>query len=339
LQYHRARYYNAGLGTWASLDPFEGIHDRPMSLNGYAWVEGNVSNAIDPSGRISSVSFANLINGSMCDQNNSCSFIQILLGQCLTPTPNPTIETPISSVTLTPSLTELNEKWSQETVAKVRQESERACLSAVVDREVGWDLTGSGDFAQAVAITWVVLNNLALTKNLDAGLRHGNNLSVVYCNVSSISPCNRGAGFRSPNLEIESGIESALNAFQYKSPSDPTQGSLQWRHIPNDGWVEFNIDQVERKTDLSGSPLENAGVFYERHITAATRFLSQNPGRISFPPKVTSIEEALQFNDQLFKLGTLAVFSKTALIDGSNLQHVLDRNVAGLLQTRNSCGT
>jgi RHS repeat-associated protein len=50
LQYHRARYYNAGLGTWASLDPFEGIHERPMSLNGYAYVEGNVVNAIDPSG-------------------------------------------------------------------------------------------------------------------------------------------------------------------------------------------------------------------------------------------------------------------------------------------------
>jgi RHS repeat-associated protein len=50
LQYHRARYYNAGLGTWASLDPFEGIHDRPMSLNGYSWVEGNVVNMVDPSG-------------------------------------------------------------------------------------------------------------------------------------------------------------------------------------------------------------------------------------------------------------------------------------------------
>jgi RHS repeat-associated protein len=50
LQYHHARYYNAGLGTWASLDPFEGIRDRPMSLNGYAWVEGNVMNGIDPSG-------------------------------------------------------------------------------------------------------------------------------------------------------------------------------------------------------------------------------------------------------------------------------------------------
>jgi RHS repeat-associated protein len=50
LQYHRARYYNTGLGTWASLDPFEGIHNHLMSLNGYAWVEGNVVNGVDPSG-------------------------------------------------------------------------------------------------------------------------------------------------------------------------------------------------------------------------------------------------------------------------------------------------
>jgi RHS repeat-associated protein len=41
LQYHRARYYAPGIGVWASLDPFEGMTDRPMSLNGYSWVEGN----------------------------------------------------------------------------------------------------------------------------------------------------------------------------------------------------------------------------------------------------------------------------------------------------------
>jgi hypothetical protein len=33
-----------------SLDPFEGVRDRAMSLNGYSWVEGNVPNAVDPSG-------------------------------------------------------------------------------------------------------------------------------------------------------------------------------------------------------------------------------------------------------------------------------------------------
>lgn len=39
------------MGIWLSEDPFEGIHDRPMSLNGYGWVEGNVPNGTDASGR------------------------------------------------------------------------------------------------------------------------------------------------------------------------------------------------------------------------------------------------------------------------------------------------
>jgi RHS repeat-associated protein len=53
LQYHRARYYDPSLGVFNALDPFEGMHNRPMSLNGYSWVEGNVVNATDPSGLFS----------------------------------------------------------------------------------------------------------------------------------------------------------------------------------------------------------------------------------------------------------------------------------------------
>lgn len=50
LQYHRARYYAPSLGIFPSLDPWEGLFDRPMSLNGYAWVEGNPINLTDASG-------------------------------------------------------------------------------------------------------------------------------------------------------------------------------------------------------------------------------------------------------------------------------------------------
>jgi len=50
LQYHRARYMSPALGGFLSLDPFEGMYDEPMSLNGYSWVEGNVINSVDPSG-------------------------------------------------------------------------------------------------------------------------------------------------------------------------------------------------------------------------------------------------------------------------------------------------
>jgi len=51
LQYHRARYYDAGAAQWASLDPWEGLAGRPMSLNGYSWVEGNTVMNTDPTGR------------------------------------------------------------------------------------------------------------------------------------------------------------------------------------------------------------------------------------------------------------------------------------------------
>lgn len=52
LQYHRARYLSPEMGTFLSLDPFEGMANRPMSLNGYNWVEGNVPNRRDPSGLV-----------------------------------------------------------------------------------------------------------------------------------------------------------------------------------------------------------------------------------------------------------------------------------------------
>jgi len=51
MQYHRARHLSPGLGVWLSLDPFEGISSRPMSLNGYSWVEGQFPSTTDPSGR------------------------------------------------------------------------------------------------------------------------------------------------------------------------------------------------------------------------------------------------------------------------------------------------
>lgn len=46
----RARYYEPELGMFSALDPFEGVPNRPMSLNGYSWVEGNPVMLTDPSG-------------------------------------------------------------------------------------------------------------------------------------------------------------------------------------------------------------------------------------------------------------------------------------------------
>jgi len=50
LVYLRNRYLRPALGQFISLDPFEGIRDRAMSLNGYSWVEGNTVNFTDPFG-------------------------------------------------------------------------------------------------------------------------------------------------------------------------------------------------------------------------------------------------------------------------------------------------
>jgi RHS repeat-associated protein len=50
LLYLRARYYNPAAGVFTALDPFEGMWDDPMSINGYSYVHGNPVNLTDPSG-------------------------------------------------------------------------------------------------------------------------------------------------------------------------------------------------------------------------------------------------------------------------------------------------
>jgi RHS repeat-associated protein len=111
LQYHRARYYNAGLGTWASLDPFEGIYDRPMSLNGYSWVEGNVSNAIDPSGFSTEeplpTDFVGCLSDSLPNCSNDCSGSGIFYGLCLSHCRSKSRETLVT--TIRPILVQLME--------------------------------------------------------------------------------------------------------------------------------------------------------------------------------------------------------------------------------------
>ena len=81
LQYHRARYYNAGMSGWVSLDPFEGMADRAMSLNGYSWVEGNVVNGVDPSGLMCQPLWAIQAGGPHFDlwRSSTCYDLQKIL--------------------------------------------------------------------------------------------------------------------------------------------------------------------------------------------------------------------------------------------------------------------
>ena len=64
LVHLRARYYDPNVGVFASLDPFEGIDDFPMSLNGYSYVEGNPINWVDLSGL--NHRLARLLNDGQC---------------------------------------------------------------------------------------------------------------------------------------------------------------------------------------------------------------------------------------------------------------------------------
>jgi len=67
MLYLRARHYRPTNGTFVSRDPFEGTMSRPMSRNGYSWVEGRVADGRDASGRCA------LNSASTTDQRSQCS--------------------------------------------------------------------------------------------------------------------------------------------------------------------------------------------------------------------------------------------------------------------------
>ncbi|QPC82466.1 RHS repeat-associated core domain-containing protein [Phototrophicus methaneseepsis] len=71
LLYLRARYYAPEIGVFTALDPFEGIQNRPMSLNGYSWVEGNPINNVDPNGNFI-LAGAGAAAGRGCNRRCSC---------------------------------------------------------------------------------------------------------------------------------------------------------------------------------------------------------------------------------------------------------------------------
>jgi RHS repeat-associated protein len=53
LQYLRARYYNTGVGSFLTRDTWAGDYSDPLSLNRWAYVQGNPVRYTDPSGMIS----------------------------------------------------------------------------------------------------------------------------------------------------------------------------------------------------------------------------------------------------------------------------------------------
>jgi RHS repeat-associated protein len=77
LLYLRARYYAPNAGIFTTLDPFEGLHQRPMSLNGYSWVEGNPIMNTDPSGTSTCLGAS---EASLCSDPLIPSYIKDTIG-------------------------------------------------------------------------------------------------------------------------------------------------------------------------------------------------------------------------------------------------------------------
>ncbi|MFN8457331.1 MAG: RHS repeat-associated core domain-containing protein [Anaerolineae bacterium] len=53
LLHLRARWYDPGNAVFLSKDPWMGAGQRPQSLNGFSYVEGNPVNRVDPSAGLS----------------------------------------------------------------------------------------------------------------------------------------------------------------------------------------------------------------------------------------------------------------------------------------------
>lgn len=149
LVYLRSRHYHPGLGTFISQDSYEGAMTDPMSLNRYAYVQGNPMNMTDPSGMIpvqainslmhtSPVALARLMNGGMCyAQTDPCAgyagqaYLDCRRGLLPTITPTPVPGTPSPSTYHVPC------EFSSSFLNVRREPSVLAPLVAVVNNPAG----------------------------------------------------------------------------------------------------------------------------------------------------------------------------------------------------------
>jgi RHS repeat-associated protein len=324
VQYHRARYLSPALGGWLSLDPWEGMAERIMSMNGYAWVEGNSTNLTDSIGRC--------VEEDICRDLRSSVGIprQVLLElgciaqpeldcNCYANSQALALERYCSDGVINSCGQARNYRgYSQDAKTIASEADQFECLSLWVSREVG-EFNGSGAEAQANALTWVILNRLAITINvLRADLAA--NQRATYGSVCE-QVDQRAANVSS---NVAAGIANALMNYRYKSSTDPTDGSLGWRHIPNciighrgcdQEWepeCSYPKESVCIRINEARRPVESSVEFFRRHMRWASVYMDNNPGRNYFLPVVTSEEEAAMFDGQIYQLGHLAVFNRSS---------------------------
>ncbi len=214
LQYHRARYYNPALAIFPSLDPYPGTIGRPMSLNGYSYVEGNTPNRTDPTGMCSKTQ-------SDCTvfKRDHRAFISCMNGFPWPPTSNPYL---------------LYTTITAETMQYFSASTEFDCLTRAVQNEVG--TVGSRIEEQAEWVTWAILNRRAVTRELDYqttptnGGACGSNGRYSHC-AADCRPIE-------VNERIARVVRTTINNFQYRSEgADPTYGAAGWRQNPNRPFV------------------------------------------------------------------------------------------------------
>jgi RHS repeat-associated protein len=132
LLHLRARNYNPGLGVFTALDPFEGMAGRPMSLNGYGWVEGNVANGVDPSGISHTIDYKQLIS---CQDAVSCPVGQSQ-EECICQQQCGTLTDPISGYLMTVNWELSTESCSRSCLSNLASQQQGGCKIEVAGLQV-----------------------------------------------------------------------------------------------------------------------------------------------------------------------------------------------------------
>jgi len=346
--YLRARYYNPSIGVFTGLDPFEGQSCTPMSLNGYSYVAGNVVNAVDPSGMIyetpymwdSCASGNDFPKGGKGDKGKRPTPPSSTPTPPPTPSPSPVCDcyssTPAlrdycrSGIIADCSGSNTDDAYTADAIAVAEQIDQNSCLQRWVSREVGTG-PGSGASMQAQAITWVILNRLAITIHVRRAM-----LNIPGVNWGNV--CGMASLGNAPSESVSGGIETAIINYGYRSDSDPTDGSLQWRHYPNcgknqygspgctDEWpadCNYPKDSVCIKTNSTNRPSETSVEFFRRFRMYAEIYETNNPGRNNFDANIVSEVEAERYDGQLYQLGALSTFNRDTTNSSANIYTTL----------------